>query len=134
VSKLGAWRVVVFCLFLLLAGHPALSSQDELCPPNREMPFRVAYAQHFAEPEGRTLSLRVSIAARYKNKPNQLYRIGCAIGVQYKDERRWQALVFSDYRVAKTYVAPYPDQTEPPEYLGYCVFDHKHVRCRPWPE
>ena len=78
------------------------------------------------------MSLRVSIVGHYKKTPDLLQRVGCAIALKYKDERRWQALVFSDYGTAESYVAPYPDQNEPPEYVGACVFDHDHVQCEPW--
>jgi hypothetical protein len=106
-------RLVILLLFLLCAASSVFAG-DEPCPsPELNMPFRVAYAHHFAEPEGRTLSLKVSIADRYQKTPELLHRVGCAIAAKYKNERRWHVLVFSDYGAAKSYVPPYPDQNEP---------------------
>ena len=87
------------------------------------MDFRVAYAHVFIEPpRGPTLSLRVSIRATYKNSPELLQRVGCAIAAKYPTERNWQALVFSDYEAAKRYESTEPGQSEPSQYLGTCLF------------
>jgi hypothetical protein len=51
---------------------------------------------------------------------------------RYKNEPRWQVLVFSDYNAAKTYQSRYLDEKEPPEYLGGCSFDNEQLRCGYW--
>jgi len=129
---LGPFRWVVLSLFLLFTALPVFSG-NETCSLQRKMLFEVADAQYFKELEGRTLSLRVSIAWRHKKTPELLNRVGCAIAAKYRNERKWNALVFSDYEAAKNYIPPYSDQNEPPEYLGGCQFVHDeveaHVQC-----
>jgi hypothetical protein len=92
------------------------------CEPTKStISFQVAYAHHFMESNGKTLSLRVSVGAQHKRTPDLLYRVGCAVAEKYRNEEGWNLLIFSDYKIAKNYTAPYPEQSEPPEYIGACI-------------
>ena|SRR5215467_12807985 len=98
----------------------------------RSMPFRVAYAKHFREPDGKTLSLRVSVGEHREKTPDLLYRVGCAVAAKYKDEERWEVLIFSDYNVARDYTSHLPNEKEPPKYLGACMALQNKVKCGYW--
>ena len=129
---LRPFRWVVLSLFLLFAGVPIFGG-NETCSSQRNIRLRVAYSRYFMYPAGKTLSLRVSIVGRYKKTQDLLNRVGCAVAAKYRNERRWDLLVFSDFEVAKNYISPYSEQDEPPEYIGVCQFVHDeveaHVQC-----
>ena len=101
------------------------------------MRFRVADTKHYKETDhGTTLSLRVSIDSNVERTPDLLYQVGCAVAEKYQSEGRWNLLIFSDYRIAKHYKAPYPKQSEPREYIGACMgirdTDGAQVKCGVW--
>ena len=77
------------------------------------------------------LSLRVSIEGVDMAAMEPIERVGCAIAAKYPKERRWHALVFSDYEAAKSYKAPDSEQNEPPQYVGACSLDARKGETQP---
>jgi hypothetical protein len=110
-------------LLVLLAASSAFGT-DPCQSSGGDVNLRVAYARRFTEPKpkGKTLSLRVSVEEQHPDSATLLHRIGCAIQARYPSERRWHALVFSEYAAAKNYSPPTPEQREPPQYIGACVY------------
>jgi len=110
---------------------------DEVCLPTQShLPFRVAYAHHFKESGVNVLSLRVSIGKHRGNSQAVLCKVGAAVEAKYRNEKRWQALIFSDHEVAEGYEAPSSMQKEPAAYMGGCKSNHDtsdaQVECGYW--
>ena len=140
-ARLNVGRSLVVAALLLVLACISGFAGDEPYPDARQLvcnqtspivPFRVAYAQHFKEPDGKTLSLRISTSQGRRKTPEFLYRLGCAVDAKYRNEERWEVLIFSDYNVAKDYKSHLPDEKEPPEYLGACMALHNKVKCGNW--
>lgn len=116
------FRAVVVSLFVFGAAFPAFAASQVCLIDQSNVQFQVAYAHHFPDTRAQTLLLRVSPASGLPRGSDILKSIGCAIKEKYPGERRWHALVFSSYEAAKRYVPPlpYPNEYQPPEYLGSC--------------
>lgn len=92
------------------------------CEPTKStISVQVAYAHHFMESNGKTLSLRVSVGAQHNRTQTFFTESAAAIAEKYRNEEGWNLLIFSDHKIAKTCTAPYPEQNEPPEYIGACI-------------
>jgi hypothetical protein len=120
------------CCFRLIAQEAVVRK----CGPTRStVPFQVAYAHHFMESNGKTLSLRVSIGPQHKKTTKVLYQVGCAVAAKYPQEDKWELLIFSDPKVAKSYTASDPEH-EPAEYVGACMgirdADGAQIKCGVW--
>ena len=123
----------LLCCFRLVAQEAVIKK----CEPTKStLPFQVAYAHHFMESNERKLSLRVSIGALHKRTPALLYQVGCAVAARYAQDAKWQLLIFSDYKVAKSYAAPDSEHSEPAEYIGACMgirdAGEAQVKCGVW--
>jgi hypothetical protein len=106
---------------------------EDQCSTMPQVSLAVAYSKHFSDRARRTLSLRVSLAGQSREtQQDLLYSVGCSLIARYKNEPRWNVLVFSDYNAAKTYQSRLPDEKEPPEYLGACLFYNEQLRCGYW--
>jgi hypothetical protein len=121
------------CCFPLVAQEAVIKK----CGPTKStVPFQVAYAHHFTESNGKTLSLRVSVGPQHKRTTGLLYRVGCAVAAKYEQEERWHLLIFSEYKGAESYAPPDSEHSEPAEYIGACMgirdAGEAQVKCGVW--
>src|SRR5579864_9481373 len=131
VNMLRPFQRTILTSLLFLA--PSAFAGEGPCPSRtRDIPLRIAYVQHFKEREGRTLTLKVSVAGHFKKTPDSLHRVGCAIYAKYNNEPRWKVLIFSTYEAAEKYTPPESIENEPPEYLGACAFSGNEIECGYW--